>query len=166
MFPVIIKPIQKSTKIWKAIIVISFVLIYSILVQVIPLERYHAILYISPIVRITDFVFGIFLALSYLSLKDNCQVRTFMEKYGKFSFWVIIGIIVLLVIESSLIPKDIRRIAPIYWPLIGSLIFIVSLTENGGGQILTKQMAFPIWRNKFYLFSNASVGDTLRNEIV
>lgn len=151
VFPVIFRAILKSTKTWKIVVVITF-LLYTILVLMMPSEMYHAILYISPFIRITDFLFGIFLAFFYLSLKDNRQVRLFMEKYGAWGIWAIIGIIVLLVIESSLIPKSIRMIAPIYWPLIAALILIAALTEIGGGKFLENKWLVRLGKISFTIF--------------
>ena len=133
VFPFVFKWIAGASPKGKGMIAVLMVVIYVMVATLIPEDKYHAILYISPYMRLTDFVFGIFLALGYLKLKEQSQLKW----NNTISQIVIFSLIVLLVVESSLLPEDARLIAPVYWIPVAALILIASLSErNGGGQNL------------------------------
>ena len=138
VFPLLFKWIARATPKGKAAIAASFALVYTLVAVSIPLEWRHAILYISPIMRLTDFIFGILLALGYLKLKELVDDR----KLGVVYQIVVITAIVLLVIESSLVSESTSFIAPIYWPLVAFVIFLASLSGTSGGGILLENKLF------------------------
>lgn len=132
LFPLLFKWIVRATPKGKAAIAASFALVYTLVAVSIPLEWRHAILYISPYMRLTDFVFGIFLALGYLKLKEYEVDR----KRGVVYQIAIIAAIILLVVESCLVSESTSFIAPIYWPLVAFVIVLASLTGTAGGGYL------------------------------
>lgn len=142
MFPIVFKLIAKATPKGKGLFSMLMVFVYIMVAVLIPEEKYHAILYISPYMRLSDFVFGIYLALGYLKLKERP-----LEKWNNTVCPVVIfSLIVLLVVESCLLSENARLIAPVYWIPVALLILVASLSErNGGGQIITKQMATATW---------------------
>lgn len=127
MFPLLFRWIAISGTRGRVIIAALFAIIYGIVAFIIPTESYHAILYISPYMRLFDFVFGIYLALLYFKLNE-CPSKL----WNGSVVWqlIIIMLIVLLVVESSILPKDIRRISPVYWALVAVVILMASLTSG------------------------------------
>lgn len=129
MFPLLCKWIVKASARGKAMIALSFVLFYTIIAILLPSDLYHAVLYISPYMRLVDFVLGIYLALGYMKMKETSVI---VEMSNIVSFLVILGIIVLLVIKSCVF-EDARSFSVIYWPLVAVLILVASL--YGGGRL-------------------------------
>lgn len=133
LFPLLVRWILKASPKGRMGIAILFAVVYIAVAVLIPTEWYHTVLYISPYMRLTDFVFGIYLALGYLKIKSGAYELKVL-KQGTFSFLIIIGLIALLVVESCLLPKPIFHIAPVYWILVALIIVTASLsTENGRG---------------------------------
>lgn len=114
LFPLLARWILKTSPKGRMGIAILFAVVYIAVAVLIPTEWYHTVLYISPYMRLTDFVFGIYLALGYLKIKSGAYELKVL-KQGTFSFLIIIGLIALLVVESCLLPKPIFHIAPVYW---------------------------------------------------
>lgn len=133
VFPFVFRSIAGASSKGKGLIAAVMAIIYVVVAVSIPEEKYHAILYISPYMRLMDFMFGIFLALGYLKLKDRP-----MEKwYNAVCQIVMVSLIVLLVVESCLLSENATLFAPVYWIPVALLILIASLSERvGGGQIL------------------------------
>lgn len=130
-FPFLFMWIEKATPKGKAVIAAGFALVYALVAIFLPLEWRHAILYISPIMRLTDFVFGIFLALGYLKLKEFSVDRKLCMVFQI----VVIAAIALLIVESCLVSESTSLIAPIYWPIVAIVIVLASLSGTAGGGI-------------------------------
>ena len=131
VFPLLIKWIINATPKGRIGIAALFTIIYVLVVILVPNGWYHAVLYISPYVRLTDFVLGIFLALGFLRLKNKPKMWWTGRCVGQIMSFVLI---VLLVIESCLLGEKYSLIAAVYWPVVVLLILTASLTEyNGGG---------------------------------
>lgn len=133
MFPLVFKWIVKAGAMGRVRIVILIVSLYALIVVLLPKDLYHAILYVSPYVRLTDFVFGIYLALLYGKLKDASPKWWNSKTAGQI---IVFSLIVLLVLESCLIPEIARMIAPVYWLLLGAVIILAALIKPSGGGIL------------------------------
>ena len=127
VFPLLCKWIVKASARGKSLIALSFVLFYALVAMLLPSDLFHAVLYISPYMRLVDFVFGIYLALCYLKMKDS-SVR--VELSNVVSFLIIAVTISLLVVESCVF-EGARIFSVIYWPLVAVLILVASL---GGGR--------------------------------
>lgn len=149
VFPFIFKWISKVSSKEKLAIATVLAVIYVIVALLIPVEKYHAVLYISPYMRLMDFVLGIYLAFGYLKLKEIQAA-----KWNVIAFQIaILALIVLLVIESCLLSENVRLFAPVYWIPVALLILIASLSEQTwGGQILENkwlqrlgELSFPIF---------------------
>lgn len=133
VFPFLVKWIMKASPSGKALIAATFAVAYALVAILIPTDKYHAILYISPYMRLTDFVFGIYLALGYFSYKDRFADRGFL-KNGTICLLVIIALVALLVVESCLLRSPELHIAPVYWLLLAAVILLAALMPaNGGG---------------------------------
>lgn len=139
VFPFIFKWIAGASPKGKGLIAALIAIIYVMVV--IPEEKYHAILYISPYTRLSDFVFGIYLALGYLKLKERP-----LEKWNNIvNQIVVISLIVLLVVESCVLSENATLFAPVYWIPVALLILVASLSERVGGANSAKQMATASW---------------------
>ena len=130
MFPALCRIITSTSKKGKAAIATAIAGLYAVVVALIPTKMYHPILYICPLIRLTDFVLGIYLALAFMALKEKSKP----VRISSFALQVIsILLIVFLVIESCYLSDNARLIAPLYWPLVGALILSVSLSDAYGG---------------------------------
>lgn len=135
VFPPIIKLILKSSPKGRVSLITLMAAIYIAIAIIIPTNQYHSLLYVSPYMRLADFVFGIFLALGYLELKESSQRFEFLG--NEFvSLSIIISLIVLLILESCLLQSPTILVAPIYWPLVALIILAASLIPAGGGKFL------------------------------
>lgn len=133
LFPVLVKLVFKATTNGKIGILVTLVIAYVLTVILAPTDNWHYVLYISPYIRLTDFVFGIFLAMIYNRLREKQEYYKVL-KNGLIRVLLIISIIVLLVFESCLLQRPFRLFAPMYWPLMAILVLTTSLsTGNGGG---------------------------------
>lgn len=136
MFPLIFNWIASSTTRGRIMIAALFACVYAIVAILLPVEKYHAFLYASPYMRLTDFVFGIYLALLYFKLKE--QPAKWWNR-AVVSQLLIFAIIALLVVESCILSDEARLFAPVYWVLIGVVIIVASLSGRiGGGKIYLK----------------------------
>lgn len=132
LFPFVFRWILGASPKRKGIIAVFLGIFYILVASLIPEDKHHAVLYISPYMRILDFVLGIYLAIGYLKIKEIT-----LKKRNITLCQVITGsLIAILVVESCLLPDDARLFAPVYWIPISALILIVSLTEKWGGQII------------------------------
>lgn len=130
VFPFLVKWIVNATPTGKALIAAAFAFSYALVAILIPEDKYHAILYISPYMRFTDFVLGIYLALGYMKWKQK-PIGLLGNKV--FSQIIVFGIIILLVVESCVLTDNARLFAVTYWPVVAFLIVITALSEVVGG---------------------------------
>ena len=133
MFPLVFKLIVTSSNKRRVAVALLFAIIYAGVALLLPVEKYHAILYISPYMRLTDFVFGIYLALLYFKLKEKSSKWWNGSVVGQL---VIVALIVLLVVESCILPKNFRLVAPVYWLLVALLILMSSLIRRPDGVVI------------------------------
>ena len=134
LFPVLCRIIMCAGKWGRAAIATAMAAIYTLVAVLIPAEMHHAILYISPAIRLADFVFGMYLAIAYMSLKELPESKRLGSGFLQAVSFLLI---VLLVVESCLLTEDARLFAPLYWPLAGLLLLTVSLSSEydcGGGE--------------------------------
>jgi peptidoglycan/LPS O-acetylase OafA/YrhL len=135
VFPFVFRSIAGASSKGKGLIAAVMAIIYVVVTVSIPEEKYHAILYISPYMRLMDFVFGIFLALGYLKLKE----RQSFKWNSVVNQVVVFSLIAILFFESYLLSKTARLIAPVYWIPVALLILIASLSDRiWGGKICYK----------------------------
>jgi peptidoglycan/LPS O-acetylase OafA/YrhL len=93
--------------------------------------------------RLFDFILGIYLALLFMKVKEQ------PTKWWNGSVIGLLGtflLILLLVIESCLLPEDVTWIAPVYWIPVALLILIASLIgRTGGGHFIREQILATPW---------------------
>ena len=128
VFPFLFKWIIRGRGFERVFITLVTTVIYVVVAVSIPQDKYHAILYISPYMRLADFVFGIYLAICYKYLKNR---ELCFYNNANINAFIIIFLISLLVVESSLLGGgNYRYISPLYWPLVGLLILSASLSSE------------------------------------
>ena len=130
MFPMVFKLIATISIKGRLAIAVLLATIYGFVAILVPSEDYHAVLYISPYMRLFDFIFGIYLALLFLKVKEQPTKRWNGNVIGQLG---VIVFILLLVIESCSLPEDVTWIAPVYWIPVGLLILIASIIDKSGG---------------------------------
>lgn len=130
LFPFVYKIIAGASLKNKGIMLAIIAVLYILVALMIPKEKYHAILYISPYMRLADFVFGIFLAIGYLKVMNKPTFKL-NSSIGQI---VVLSLIVLLVIESCMLSEKAGLFALVYWIPVALLIVIAALSEQSGGR--------------------------------
>ena len=149
MFPLVFKLIVTSNNKGRIAVALFLAIIYACVALLLPVEKYHAILYISPYMRLTDFVFGIYLALLYFNLKEKPAKWWNGIVIGQL---VIVALIVLLIVESCILPKNFRLVAPVYWLLVALLILMSSLIRQRGDIIFENKYMQRLGELSFIIF--------------
>ncbi len=133
LFPALCRMIMRAGKYGKIMIAVVVVMIYSAVALLLPVGMRHAVLYISPLMRLGDFIFGIYIALAFIGLKGGSDQKRGDGIVVMQLFPLLL--IALLVVESCLLSDVVRLFAPLYWPLIGALLLTSSfLGASRGGQ--------------------------------
>ena len=150
VFPLVCKWVVNAGVKGKVMIAALFAGVYALIGALIPVEQYHAVLYISPYMRLMDFVFGIFVALIYLRLKLHPKIA---EWHVSGSI-IVLSLIVLLVVESCLLPETAKLFAPVYWVPVGALILVASLLcgNRGGWNLLENKYLHRLGEISFVVF--------------
>lgn len=140
VFPFVLRTILKASVLKKSVIAIICAMGYITIALMLPEEFYHTVLYVSPYIRLADFVLGIYLALAFLVLKENHRLY-----YSPVIGMILLSLcIILLVVESIVLADNTRYISPVYWPLVSLIILVAAVTGNktGGGYILLESRLF------------------------
>lgn len=144
VFPFLLKWIVRASSKGKVWIALGFAVGYAIVAFLTPANIHHAILYISPYMRLTDFVLGIYLALAFLKLKEKPLL---FLRGSELVQIMTVTFIAILVIESCVLSEDAVLYAPVYWPFIALLILGVSLSEVtwGGAENTSIRVSTATW---------------------
>lgn len=152
VFPLICRLIVKTSVKWKAGIGALFVILFILTALFAPTKWHHALLYVNPLVRLTDFVLGIFLALFFFYLKENGEKTVFLSN-GKVTDFLAIVAIVGLIVEPFLLKGETLLLGPVYWPLVSILLLTVSLSNvKGGGKLLDIKILELLGEHSFAIF--------------
>ncbi len=140
VFPLVYRWIDDALKGSRRTVVIVVLIVYMVIAILLPSNFRHAVLYINPLVRLLDFIYGIFLAKVFLQLNEKGKVKTVVGNHRLLAELIIFTLIAFLVVESCVLGKDIRVVSPVYWPLLSVVLIVSSLLgTNGGGLFITKQ---------------------------
>lgn len=133
IFPFLLKTIVRISKRKLMISALAVVCIYIVVLNQLPKDFLHPILYINPISRIIDFAIGICLAL--LFLKKNREHKSCIatspltwDLMALLSFVVVIAISLLFSISNP------YSFAILYWIPMGCLIYSIASGSIGGGR--------------------------------
>ncbi len=158
LFPALCRIIMGAGRWGRAAIAVVIAAIYAVVAVSIPTEMHHAILYISPAIRLADFVFGMYLAIAYMALKELPESRRLGTGFLQVASFLLI---VALVVESCLLSEDACLFAPLYWPLVGLLLLTASLSSEhnrGGAKLVGKQMFASPRESEFRILYGSSAG--------
>ncbi len=144
VFPVLLKFMTNVNVRRNVFFVSTIVLCYVLLMVLLPLKYYHAIFYINPLVRVTDFIVGIYLALLFFRLRKSDAISNFVSTHKKLLLCVFILLIVGLIIISDVLTNNQRLNAIYYWVPICMLILMVSLLGefNCGGYLRMRWLVY------------------------
>ncbi len=149
VFPLIFKRISSASSKGRVVLATALAVVYVIVGILIPEDKYHAVMYISPYMRLMDFVLGIYLALGYMKLRE----RPVRNRNRVISQIVVALLIVFLVVESCLLSETATLFAPVYWIPVALLILIASLSERmGGGKWLLNRWLQCVGEMSFIIF--------------
>ena len=144
----------------RKIMIAMLALAYLLLVVILPEDQYHAILYINPLIRLADFIFGIYLGLLHVDFQKKTEKYKQRKYYNVLINLIVITCTLLLVIESCILSDETRMIAPVYWPLVTLVIISSSLSRSPiwGGAIFNTS-----WWIKFYHIHDTPDNFTIYN---
>lgn len=133
LFPFILRFIKSINSKTNLLLSIAVAIIYVMIVIMVPESYRHAILYISPFIRILDFIFGIYLGLGFLRIKNNNKIDRLNSNLGGQNVLItlIVCLLIMLLVIESCILGAYRLIAPLYWMPIAALILLVSVQKDG-----------------------------------
>ena len=150
LFPFVLKTIMTASKKTLGAITVVMIVCY-LFVLTFPVKLWHPLLYVNPIFRFYDFVFGILLALWCNKVNDLQRVGPFkLEGWG--SLLLICLLISLLVLESVFMNKKIQLIAPLYWPLIAILIIVAAVAKPNSLRIMENKVLLWLGECSFVIF--------------
>lgn len=125
VFPLIIRQLVSKSRMRNILFIAVLIAFYAAVCLLTPVEKRHAILYINPLVRLLDFVFGIYLARCFISIRVS---KSAVKSYVFYA--VAIVSIALLVLELTWF-KEYRQFAVIFWPLAAVLLLSSALASEG-----------------------------------
>ena len=125
LFPYIVRWINTTEMNIQYIIATIVIIGYFLLIACLPHNLYSPILYINPLVRLLDFVIGVYLALWVKNCFFN-QIRVGFNSFNKtlpslLIITVLLSLVGLIVISEILL-WDYKKYAICYWPLVCLLI--------------------------------------------
>ena len=151
VFPFLCSFIVHANRTIKILIAVAFAYIYATVALISPSEWHHSLLYVNPLIRVTDFVLGIYLALCFLHLKEN-NTEPFLSN-GKVAEMIAIMAVLMLIVEPYLLDGESRLLGPVYWPLITILLLTVSISNhNGGYKLLENKLLQVLGEHSFSIF--------------
>lgn len=133
LFPIIVKATCKLSNTSKVVALVVILLAYSVLVYFLPIEDRHAILYISPLVRVVDFILGIYLFLLYKKLTNHKTTDNYLN--GGWPELLVSLMVVISIVVSCISSEDIVLISAIYWLPLSIMLILTSLTTPMEGKI-------------------------------
>lgn len=154
LFPLVFRFIKSTNSKTRLILAIAVAIIYVVIAIMVPENFRHAILYISPFIRILDFVFGICLGLWYLRIKNNNEIDRLTNNWGGQNVLItlIVCLIIMLLVIESCILGAYRLIAPLYWIPIAALILLVSVQKDGVLKVLENKTLLWLGECSFTIF--------------
>ena len=132
VFPFLFRKIACMNQKQRGLMMMIGLVVYSVIALVsfhLPDDVMKGIIYISPFVRLFDFVFGIFLGLEFLSIKEK-KYSIKITKLGGAILIMVLVFIGLLIAESIVLSEKASLLAPLYWPLTAILIIVAALPDS------------------------------------
>ncbi len=142
VFPYLLKVIVKLSMRWLVVSAIAVVCIYVVVLNLLPEDYYHPILYINPITRIVDFTIGVCLALLF---QRNIGEHKFKKAFSplKWDLMALLSFVVVIAISFLFPINNPYSVAILYWIPIGILIYSIAYRRvllGGGFRVLDNKM--------------------------
>jgi peptidoglycan/LPS O-acetylase OafA/YrhL len=141
LFPLLIRFVARAPKYIQILTIIAVLILYLGVVYFAP-----QFLYVFPLVRLLDFVVGIYLGFFFLNIRltINQSVMVIINRNTNLILLGCLLLIVSLVFETNALGDKYGFISVCYWPAIVSLIICISLIGicNGGGKTYYKKVFF------------------------
>ena len=122
-FPFIIKHIVSKSRTRNIKFIIILVVLYTSVCILTPEDKRHAILYIHPLVRIVDFIIGIYFAKAFMQKRDETSYAN--KRSYKFYIFAILCL-AFLIFELKFLPNMVG-FAFIFWIPAAILIYTTAL---------------------------------------
>ena len=139
VFPVLIRRFFNGTLKRSLLFFGTLLVVYFMVFPFVPEEKSHALLYISPLFRLFDFILGILLYVVYRNMQSKkittwlCNLSWRSKSLLEISAVLLLGAIILC---FPLIPEKVH-FASYYWIPMSILILTFSLFNvSGGGSFL------------------------------
>jgi peptidoglycan/LPS O-acetylase OafA/YrhL len=137
LFPVLIYGFENFQKKVLALLCIIILVCYFIMIAIVPENYAHALFYISPCLRVIDFMIGISIFHLWKKIQSNeakSGIYVFLRKGSVATIIEILtsGLLILMVFISDNVPQGFRY-ASYYWIPISLTILCFAKTSPGGG---------------------------------
>lgn len=155
VFPFVFKKINSMSLKKRGFTMIVLLLLYVFIAAVsfrLPNGVQKGIIYISPFIRLMDFVFGILLGLDFVKQKEKQDTTRKMLFKGWAASVALIAVIILLIAESYLLGLRLTLIAPLYWPLVAILIYLAALPQEDVFKWLNNTILIKLGECSFTIF--------------
>ena len=129
IFPFLIRLLGRSSKQTKIVWGWLFFICYTLIYIFVPNSYRHAILYINPLVRLFDFIAGIYAALLFQELRENKKVCSYVMNQWKLLSNSVFASLFLMLILSILMQSYSLFLSAIYWPFIIAIIVLACLVS-------------------------------------
>jgi peptidoglycan/LPS O-acetylase OafA/YrhL len=142
IFPVLVVLINKFSLKFGMLFFLCVITLYIFLIQIIPELYHHALFYINPLFRLSDFCIGIFIYLLYRFLIKNKILQRIRKRKVFVSFFETgsLSILFFMIFFSSEIPQ-VYRYASYYWLPMCILIMVFSYFNNCDG-VISKLLSY------------------------
>ena len=136
VFPFLLKGIKAvlKSRLWTAVLLAALIAVYLALFVTLKEDYRHFGLYINPLVRMIDFIFGIMSAFLFLSIKAREKDLAASALPMKILMY---GSLALLVFLSLVLPTRYLMCSLIFAPLVCALLILVSLEPVGGKSLFS-----------------------------
>lgn len=127
VFPFILRWMLSGTKQSKILVATGIVTIYAFCWIFLPQEYTHRFFYISPIIRVIDYMVGMVAALFYLEVKDKKCVKDFVSTHlTQLNLFACICFAALIAISFA--NEQVVLHSMVYMPIVVILLIIIALT--------------------------------------
>lgn len=156
LFPFILKFLLKFKYKHRLLFLLFLLTNYTILAVFTPKDYWLAILYINPIVRLLDFIIGVYLALFIIDLLNSPKCAIVAKYVQKYTWVVDFGLLLSLgiIVWISLTSWEIQCRSCFYWIPICLMILLVSFRSifTKGYNILTNRLLMTLGGASFSFY--------------
>lgn len=130
LFIPLMRLIFLGNRITRRLFLLIYFTVYFLTVAFIPGEYVHAIVYINPVMQLSNFILGMLLCKAYIHIRSNEKDYSLL-RYGIIPYLLSISIIVVII--QCYIYKDVpERLSYgcYWWLIVGVIILTSSLTDK------------------------------------